>query len=139
MEAKSTKHVTILWADDDPDDRHIICDIVEGMSSHYRVKEVQNGRQVLDYLHAAAQSSELPCLVVLDINMPVLNGTDTLAILKSDDTFKDLTVAVFTTSSSERDRLMCRRFGVPMLTKPQLFSEFQKVVSQILQLCSQDT
>ena len=106
METKPTS--TILWADDDPDDRHIICDIVESISSNYRIEEVQNGLEVLDYLNTA-QSTDLPCLVVLDINMPVLNGPDTLAILKSDKKFKGLNIVVFTPSSSERDQLLCRR------------------------------
>ena len=136
MKTKTTHHHTILWADDDADDRHVISDIVESLTGDYRVKEVENGCEVLAYLHAIEDPADLPCLVVLDINMPKLNGTETLSRIKTDEKCKGLTVAVFTTSSSERDRSICRRYGVPMMTKPSSYQGFKTAVMELLRLCN---
>lgn len=133
-----TNHVqthTILWAEDDADDRHVISEIVNAYSNQYRVQEVENGCEVLNYLHAITNKKELPCLVVLDINMPKLNGMETLANIKRDDRYKDLTVAVFTTSNSALDRKICERYGAPMLTKPSSYEGFREAVAELLQMC----
>jgi len=91
---------TILWADDDAEDRHVICDIVASLSDQYRIKEAENGFEVLRYLQAIADPANLPCLVVLDINMPKLTGIETLARIRRNADWDGLTVAVFTTSGS---------------------------------------
>jgi CheY-like chemotaxis protein len=136
MKTKPTHKHTILWADDDLDDRHVICDIVETLRGDYQVKEVQNGCEVLTYLHSIEDPADLPCLVVLDINMPRLTGTETLSHIKKDEKYKGLTVVVFTTSSSERDRCICRRYGVPMVTKPSSYNGFKTAVMELLRLCN---
>lgn len=130
-----TRPHTILWADDDADDRHIICAIVNSISYDYSVKEAENGCEVLRYLNTIEQPSDLPCLVVLDINMPILSGTETLRRLKSDKRYKDMKVAVFTTSRNERERLLCESYGVPMITKPSSYSDFEQAVTELLRLC----
>ena len=135
MKTKPTRPHTILWADDDPDDRHIIREIVEAISDAHHIKEVTNGYEVLRYLRSIEDAAHFPCLVVLDINMPILTGTDTLACLKGDEKYKNLSFAVFTTSSSEQDRKTCERYGVPMLTKPSSFNGFRQAITELLQLC----
>jgi CheY-like chemotaxis protein len=138
MKTNHAKPHTILWADDDADDRHVICEIVNSYSDQYRVEEAEDGCEVLRYLHAITDKKQLPCLVVLDINMPKLNGTETLASIKRDERFKDLTVAVFTTSNSAFDRKICERYGAPMLTKPSSYESFRYAVEELLQLCHVD-
>lgn len=135
MKTNHAQTHTILWAEDDADDRHVISEIVNAYSDQYRVEEVENGCEVLHYLHAITDLKELPCLVVLDINMPKLNGMETLATIKRDDRYKDLTVAVFTTSNNALDRKICERYGAPMLTKPSSYERFRQAVAELLQLC----
>lgn len=135
---KPTQRHTILWADDDPDDRHVICDIVASISDQYRVKEAENGCEVLRYLQAIADPAQLPCLVVLDINMPKLSGIQTLARIRAEEKYKDLTIAVFTTSGSERDRRLCEGYGVPMLTKPSSYAGFEQAIGELLRMCDID-
>lgn len=135
MKTKTTKPHTILWADDDPDDRHVICEILGAYSDQYQVKEAVNGFEALRYLQAIPDKAHLPCLVVLDINMPRLSGTETLARIRQDERYKDLTVAVFTTSNSQLDRKICEHYGAPMITKPSSYAGFKKAVKELLQLC----
>ncbi|HEY1020789.1 MAG TPA: response regulator [Flavisolibacter sp.] len=126
---------TILWADDDPDDRLLISGIVSSYNSQYQVKEAEDGCEVLRYLQAIQDPAHLPCLVVLDINMPKLTGLETLACIRENAAWKNLTVAVFTTSSNKHDRQTCTAFGVPMFTKPATFEGFQQAVETLLKLC----
>lgn len=135
MKTKSIHLHTILWADDDPDDRHLISDIVTTYNEQYRVKEAEDGCEVLRYLHGIQDSAQLPCLVVLDINMPKLTGFETLACIRKNAAWKDLKIAVFTTSSSKNDRQTCTAFGVPMFTKPATLDAFQQAVKTLLKLC----
>jgi len=129
------KQHTILWADDDADDLYFVKEVMEVLDDKHRVIEASNGRQALDYLSSIDCPSQLPCLVVLDINMPVLDGKETLAIIKSEEKYSTITVVVFTTSSSEKDRLFCERFGVEMYSKPHTYSGFEEMVSNLLQQC----
>lgn len=102
----------------------------------YEVVEVHNGRKVLDYLKFVKPKKDFPCLIVLDMNMPVLSGRETLAILKSEEDYQSIPVVVFTTSSSEMDRMFCHRFGVEMLTKPSSFDGLKGAVQQLLTFCA---
>lgn len=99
------------------------------------MKEAEDGGEVLRYLHAIQDPAHLPCLVVLDINMPRLTGLETLACIRENTTWKDLKVAVFTTSSSIQDRETCTAYGVPFFTKPATYDAFQHAVETLLQLC----
>jgi CheY-like chemotaxis protein len=135
MKTKLTKQNAILWADDDSDDLSLVKEAIESLDDSFQMIEASNGREALECLYSLHAISALPCLIVLDINMPVLNGKDTLTILKGDERFRSITVAVFTTSNSEKDRLFCERFGVEMFSKPHTYAGFEKMVSRLLTLC----
>jgi CheY-like chemotaxis protein len=126
---------TILWADDDSDDLMMMREILLKNSRNYQIKEVHNGRQALDYLEKSRQESKLPCLIILDINMPILDGKETLSILKKTDGFSQIPVVVFTTSSSELDKLFCKRLNVEMITKPPHYKSLEEAVLRLLSFC----
>jgi CheY-like chemotaxis protein len=133
---KPDKHHTILWADDDLDDLMVMREVLGDIDSSHEIIEVDNGRKVLDYLHRVKLSQRFPCLIVLDMNMPVLSGRETLVALKADPVLSTIPVVIFTTSSSELDRLFCRQFGVDMMTKPLTFSGMKEVVAKLFNLCA---
>lgn len=128
------KH-TILWADDDADDLMLIREVLVDTNHDYEIIEVNNGKEVLNYLHEADEKNNFPCLIILDMNMPVLSGRDTLAILKNSEKFKSIPVVVFTTSNSELDRMFCKRYGVEMVTKPPEFKALHDIVNKLLNMC----
>lgn len=130
---------TILWADDDPDDLLLIRHIVEGNAANVSLREAANGQEVLSYLQSLQSPARLPSLVVLDINMPLLNGLETLRLLKQDSRLMHLPVAIFTTSSSPLDRMVCKMLGVSMLTKPTKYDAFKQAVINLLSLCDRPT
>lgn len=135
MKSKLFNDHVILWADDDADDLYLVKEVINGIDNKYKVVEAANGRQALDYLNAVSSPMQLPCLVVLDINMPILNGKETLAIIKSEERYRDIKVIVFTTSNNEKDRLFCERLGAVMFTKPHTYSGFKEIISEVLTLC----
>jgi CheY-like chemotaxis protein len=129
---------TILWADDDPDDLMLMRQVLEEDRLEYDIVEVHNGREALDYLEAQQSERDLPCLLILDMNMPVLNGRTTLTLLKQDERFSKLPVVIFTTSNSELDKMFCKKFQVEMITKPPTFSNFREVIKKLLTYCAKD-
>jgi CheY-like chemotaxis protein len=124
---------TILWADDDYDDLQMMREILSKKSKDYNIIEVHNGKEALEYLKK--QPTNPPCLIILDINMPVLDGKETLSILKNTTDYKDIPIVVFTTSESELDKLYCKRFNTEMVTKPPTFSTLTAALEKLLKFC----
>jgi CheY-like chemotaxis protein len=126
------KKNTILWADDDADDLQMMREILLKNNKDYDIVEVGNGKEALGYLSRAKEYNTLPCLIILDINMPVLDGKETLSIIKNHHEFKSIPVVVFTTSESELDRMYCKRFQTEMFSKPPSFSTLESTIVKLL-------
>ena len=126
---------TILWADDDADDLMLMRQVLQEINNGFDITEVGNGRIALDFLENAKTSGVLPCLIILDMNMPVMNGRETLVTIKSDNELKDIPVVVFTTSNSELDKMFCKRYNVEMITKPPNYLNLKEAVEKLLGFC----
>jgi CheY-like chemotaxis protein len=127
-----TQKNTILWADDDADDLLLMKEILLKNGRNYEIVEVRNGKEALDFLNHSKGTPDFPCLIILDINMPILDGKETLSILKKTEEFKAIPVVVFTTSSSELDKLFCKKYQVEMITKPPHYKSLEKAVLKLL-------
>lgn len=126
---------TILWADDDADDLQLMQEIL-GKSDHdFDIIEVNNGQEALAYLDKAKKEGHLPCLIILDINMPVLDGKETLSLIKKNPAYADVPVVVFTTSDSELDKIFCQRLNTEMVTKPPSFTSLEATIVRLLSFC----
>lgn len=123
----------ILWADDDMDDLMLMRHVLQDIGRDYDIREVNNGKEALEYLEKGKHSKQLPALIILDMNMPILNGKEALGIIKKDDVLKDIPVVFFTTSNSEMDKIFCRRFGVEMITKPPQYNFLREAVRRLLE------
>lgn len=128
-----TKH-TILWADDDTDDLELFHEVLLELTTEYELLKFYNGQQILDYLKEPEEQG-YPCLIILDMNMPVLDGKQTLAALKTDERYKSIPVVIFTTSDSDVDRTFCSRFGTTMITKPPRYELLKEVIKDLLLYC----
>ncbi len=129
------KKYTILCVDDDSDDLQLLHETLKDTREDFEVIEAHNGKQAMELLHRLKNSGTNPCLIILDINMPVLNGKETLSLIKEDEALKNIPVVVFTTSGSESDRNFCVYHGVEMVTKPPSFHNFRNVVQKLLKFC----
>jgi CheY-like chemotaxis protein len=102
-------HAVVLVVDDDPDDRTFIADALAacGLKAP-RVQAVEDGRQALDFLsgqgpYADREKHPMPCLVLLDIKMPVLDGFETLSKLRSSEAYDLLPVVMLSGSAQPGD------------------------------------
>lgn len=125
------KH-TILIIDDDPDDVEVMKEVFNGHNTDFSFVHAVNGNEGLHFLNSAFH---LPSLIILDMNMPVLDGKETLKLLKKETKFHSIPVVMFTTSSNEQDRDYCNGFGVALVTKPGTIKQMNELVAQMIQLC----
>jgi CheY-like chemotaxis protein len=129
---------TILWVDDDMDDLELMHDVLKESDYNFLVQEAHNGREALDYLRQSKKKNNLPCLIILDMNMPVMDGREALKRIKEDVVLREIPAVVFTTSQSEMDKAYCKRYGVEMITKPLDYSSLERIVGQLLSYAGLD-
>ncbi len=129
-----TQRPFILYADDDADDRELLREYISMQTSNYEIIEASNGKEALLSLQTTAGVRNLPSLIILDLNMPILSGLETLAILKGEPETENVPVVIFTTSSSPHDEAFCKKLGVSMITKPQSLEGIKKAVTQLLDI-----
>jgi len=101
----------ILLVDDDAEDREIIKDALGDLGFSSVIHFEENGEQALSFLEQAYDSGNLPAMVVLDLNMPRMNGTQTLRHIKKDDRFKNIPVVIYSTSLNNIERDECLALG----------------------------
>jgi CheY-like chemotaxis protein len=99
----------VLCVDDDPDDRELICYTIGEIDPSIKIAHAEDGVEAISYLSRAKAEAALPCLVILDINMPRMDGKQTLAEMKKDTELKALPVVVFSTSNNPTDKMYCMR------------------------------
>ncbi|RYY92696.1 MAG: response regulator [Chitinophagaceae bacterium] len=124
----------LYYAEDDLDDLHIFREALEA-HPEVRVTHFANGRLLLDVLEAAPEE-RFPCLIVLDLNMPVLTGRDTLVQLRTNPRYTGIPVLLFTTSNSEIDKKFARQWNVELITKPIIFKEMEQLALDMVHLCN---
>lgn len=126
---------TILYVDDDKDDLAVISDAFEKYTEHLRIVHAHNGFEALQVLKLMKNQSSLPCLIILDINMPIMDGKQALVEIKKNPDFKKIPVVIFSTSDKPSDRQFAQGLGADYITKPTKYLEMEALVSQFVQKC----
>lgn len=127
--------ITILIADDDADDRMLIKDAFESSKLGNKLEFVEDGEELLSFLRREGAYEHLkdhtyPGLILLDLNMPKMDGREALRELKADPKLQRIPVVVLTTSEAEEDIVRTYGLGVnSFITKPVSFTELVKVVT----------
>jgi CheY-like chemotaxis protein len=127
---------SILCVDDDPDDHMMVCEVIREADNSINVIGAHNGEEALDFLKNGKENGDLPCLVILDINMPRMDGKQTLVEIKKDDVLRQLPVVMLSTSNSPVDKLFCEHYGVSLYTKPDNVAGFSPILKNLLSHCS---
>ncbi len=126
----------ILLADDDNEDLAILQDALESLDAASVLRHARNGEEVIQILEEEYIHIDHPCLIVLDLNMPKLNGTETLRRIKSDDRFKHIPVIIYSTSINPLEREKCLSLGAhSYIAKPVSFKENIEIARHLLQVC----
>ena len=126
----------LLLADDDPDDRLLTLEALAENRLTNPVAVVEDGQELLDYLyHEGAHAEtkpERPGLILLDLNMPRVDGREALARIKSDPTLRRIPVVILTTSKAEEDILRTYDTGAnSFITKPVTFDQLVMTVRDL--------
>jgi CheY-like chemotaxis protein len=125
----------IIFADDDADDLELITGYFKQYDSSITVLELRDGKEVLKFLHDFASATSMPLLIVLDINMPRLNGKETLLRIRQLPVFQYIPIVIYTTSSNRKDEEYCRRLGASWLTKPSSVDGVRKAAKIMAEFC----
>ena len=127
---------TILIADDDADDRMMIKEALEENNFSHDMRFVEDGEELLDYLHQRGkyltEKVLRPNLIILDLNMPKIDGREALSQIKSNVNLKRIPVIVLTTSRAEEDIVRTYDLGVnSFICKPVHFNDLVIVAREI--------
>lgn len=124
-------HHSILLIEDDRIDAMTVTRALRDLGSTNPLHHVTDGEKALSFLVDPA--SPRPMLILLDLNMPRMNGAEFLAVIKADDLFRAIPIVVLTTSQEDRDRL--RAFDLSAagyIVKPVDYTQFVNVMRTVL-------
>ena len=130
----SPSSITILLADDDPDDRLLMLDAFEESRLLNMLETVEDGERLLDYLHRrnGFETAARPQLILLDVNMPRKSGFETLREIKSDENLRRIPVVMMSTSQSDGDIRRAYDYGAnSFVVKPVTFESLIGLVKAI--------
>lgn len=122
--------MVVLLADDDEDDRDFTREAMLQVNPESEVRFVADGQELLDYLRRDGPYSDpgsdtkIPDVVLLDLNMPRMTGSEALSAIRSDESLRGLPVVVLTTSRREEDVSDCYERGAnSYISKPSTFTD----------------
>ena len=125
------KPIHILLVEDDEDDRLFFVEAINDIDVSIGLDIAANGMEALLKLHKAL---ELPDIIFMDVNMPVMGGFDCLRKLKSLPRYNTIPVVILTTTSSFKEQETSGMLGASLFfTKPQVYSALKQRISQALQ------
>ena len=131
------RHITILCAEDDPEDRMLVEDAMEDSRLVNDLHFVEDGEQLMDYLYRRGKYTELsnaplPGLILLDLNMPKKDGREALEEIKSNPDLRRIPIVVLTTSKAEEDILRTYDLGVSgFVVKPVTFETLVSIMKTV--------
>lgn len=134
---ENSNKMIILVADDDEDDQLFTKEAFDESKLEVEIRFVNDGLELLDYLkhrnkYANPDSSPRPSLILLDLNMPKMDGREALKEIKTDETLKMIPVVALTTSKAEQDVLKTYELGInSFITKPVSIKDFTEIASTL--------
>ncbi|HUP13223.1 MAG TPA: response regulator [Niastella sp.] len=123
---------TILYIDDDQDDLLIFEESVGALYPDvtlYKAQSSEAGIQILDQLEK--EKKPFPSLIMIDMNMPKMDGRQTLQHIRENKKWRNIPVAIFTTSANKEDIEFCKSFGSACITKPMSYADFSATLKKL--------
>lgn len=124
------KLLNILFIEDDFIESMKFKRVLKTLELNHRIIEAGNGEEALSILTG---KEVIPDIILLDLNMPKVNGLEFLRILKNDEKLRYIPTVIFTTSNNHRDILECYRIGIAgYILKPLKYEDYQVIVKKTL-------
>jgi len=125
----------ILSGEDDIDDQELLEEIFISLDEKLRLIHIDNGKKIIEYLDHLSDEA-LPCLVILDYNMPGLNGSEILKLLGTNNRYDHIPKIVWSTSGSAAYKTSCLELGASdYLVKPSDIKSMKETVKYMLSFC----
>lgn len=122
--------INIVLADDDRDEISLFKEAVSEINEHYNLVFFSNGKDLMDYLNDG--ESHNPDIIFLDLNMPFMSGVDCLREIRANERFSETAIAIYSTSSSEKDQEDTFTLGANVyIKKPNEYDAMKKVLQHI--------
>jgi CheY-like chemotaxis protein len=125
----------ILHIDDDPDDHQMLESAIYSINSNSEIITALNGEEGIERLQLMKDENDLPALIVLDINMPKINGRDACVRVKKDEVLAGIPMIIYSTSNSVLDRLFFQGKNVEYITKPTDYNILLQLAGKMLDYC----
>jgi len=124
------KALNILLIEDDMIEIMKLNRTISSLKLVHRIIEANNGEEALTILE---KKDELPDIILLDLNMPKLNGIEFLSILKNDPILKYIPTIILTTSNNQKDLLECYKLGIAgYVLKPLKYEDYVSKIEKLL-------
>lgn len=124
------ERLKILFIEDDLIETMKMNRTIKRLKAHHDIREAKNGEEAL---LALKDENELPDIILLDLNMPKINGIEFLGILKADDKLKYIPTIVLTTSNNRKDVLECYKIGIAgYVLKPLKYEDYVSKLEKLL-------
>jgi len=129
-----TKRIQVLLVEDNPGDALLTRETLEASKVWLEMEHVEDGEKALAYLERglAAQPTNLPDLILLDLNLPRMHGREVLAAIRAKEALRRIPIVVLTSSDAEQDILKSYELGANCyVTKPVGLEAFQSIVRSV--------
>lgn len=124
------KALKILLIEDDMIEIMKLNRTISSLQLNHKITEANNGEEALTILE---KKDELPDIILLDLNMPKINGIEFLSILKKDDVLKYIPTIILTTSNNQKDLLECYKIGIAgYVLKPLKYEDYVSKMEKLL-------
>ncbi len=125
-----SRNLNILLIEDDMIEVMKLNRVKSSLQLNHNIIEANNGE---DALSALEQKDNLPDIILLDLNMPKINGLEFLHILKNDEYLKYIPTIILTTSNNQRDLLECYKLGIAgYVLKPLKYEDYVSKIEKLL-------
>lgn len=130
------KHI-IVQIDDDPEDLEMVANAINKFG-HIELIQAMDPYAGMEVLNNLVRKGNTPSLLLLDVNMPGMNGREVLIKIKTSELLKEIPVTLFTTSNSALDKTLALKYKADFITKPHSFSHLEAVMGKVISDCCSD-
>ena len=131
---KTSNSKFIVLGEDDIDDEELLKELFSSVDDSFSLTFMNNGKQIIDYL--TGLQNHLPCLIILDYNMPQLNGADILKELQGHPRYAGIPKIIWSTSQTDTYREKCLELGADdYIIKPSKVNEMVRVIQHMISFC----
>lgn len=128
----------VLYVDDDPEDIELIQEAFESQVQNVELVTFDNAVDLLRYIDMIDPFQPAPCLFIIDINMPGIDGKEMLKRVRRRKEFADVPAVLFSTSTLPADAAFAEKHNAGFVTKPLVYNQVHVIVDQIIDHCSDE-